>query len=339
MKKNTILIALMLLLHANILIAAERNIPIDMFLMIDKSLSMAEENRFNDLHHWVRTELIEQMLIPGDWITIYQFYEKPEHLLTLAIESENDKQQIIKTIDAIKPDGQYTDIGKALDTINESLQQREKNNRFKVLLLVTDLKHDAPWTSRYAGKPESFESPYLAEARVIPHGGWFEVTLDMDIQDNVVKTTSRLYGNMTANTSSRTETKNTGKNEDPLSATVQGKNQTPTGSEKNNAAQTSSNTTNQPAGNKTEQTTATNTAPHINNTKNSNTNTENSTDTTKTKPTGLAIPKTIAGISIYVWLLSAILLIILIIILMRYMSAQKRKREAEEYARRRKQNQ
>ena len=139
------------------------------------------------------------MLIPDDWVTIWEFYEKPYELQTLVIKNENDRNSLIKTIDNITPNGAFTDIGRALDAIQDSLNKRGKNNRYKILLLVTDLEQDAPWTSKYRGKQESFKSPYLAEARIIKHDNWYEITLDMDIQDKVVKTTKDLYTNIIDN--------------------------------------------------------------------------------------------------------------------------------------------
>ena len=173
--------------------AGERTIPVDVFLMIDKSQSMNEPGKFDSLHKWVRDTLVTEMLIPDDWITVWEFYEKPHELQTLTIKNENDRNALIKTIDNIIPDGAFTDIGSALDAIQTSLNKRGKNNRYKILLLVTDLEQDAPWTSKYRGKQESFQSPYLAEARIIKHDNWYEITLDMDIQDKVVKTTKELY--------------------------------------------------------------------------------------------------------------------------------------------------
>ena len=179
--------------------AGERSIPVDIFLMIDKSKSMAEPGKFDSLHTWVRDTLVTEMLIQGDWITVWEFYEKPHELQTMTIKDENDRARLIKTIDGITPDGAFTDIGSALDSIQILLNKRGRNNRYKILLLVTDLEQDAPWTSKYRGKQESFKSPYLAEARIIKHDNWFEITLDMDIQDKVVKTTKELYGNIIDN--------------------------------------------------------------------------------------------------------------------------------------------
>jgi len=179
--------------------AGERTIPVDIFLMIDKSKSMAEPGKFNSLHQWVRDTLVAEMLIPEDWITVWEFYEEPHELQTLTIKNEQDRAALIKTIDGITPDGMFTDIGSALDSIQDSLNKRGRNNRYKILLLVTDLEQDAPWTSKYRGKQESFKSPYLAEARIIKHDNWYEITLDMDIQDKVVKTTKELYTDIAAN--------------------------------------------------------------------------------------------------------------------------------------------
>ena len=193
LKIKSVFFAVSFFLMSFALFAGERTIPVDIFLMIDKSQSMNEPGKFDSLHKWVRDTLVTEMLIPEDWITVWEFYEKPHELQTLIIKNENDRNTLIKVIDNITPDGAFTDIGSALDAIQVSLNKRGQNNRYKILLLVTDLEQDAPWTSKYRGKQESFKSPYLAEARIIKHDNWYEITLDMDIQDKVVKTTKALY--------------------------------------------------------------------------------------------------------------------------------------------------
>ena len=199
LKVKSIFCILVFCILSYVTFAGERTIPVDVFLMIDKSKSMNEPGKFDSLHKWVRDTLVTEMLIPEDWITVWEFYEKPYELQTLVIKNENDRNSLIKTIDNITPNGAFTDIGSALDAIQDSLNKRGKNNRYKILLLVTDLEQDAPWTSKYRGKQESFKSPYLAEARIIKHDNWYEITLDMDIQDKVVKTTKDLYTNIIDN--------------------------------------------------------------------------------------------------------------------------------------------
>lgn len=173
--------------------AGERTIPVDIHILIDKSLSMSEPGRFDSMHVWVRDHLLGQILIEGDYISVYQFYGEIDHLLATKITGDSDRQAVIDTINTIKPDGAFTDIGLALDTLKKDLDDMEKTDRYKILLLLTDLRQEAPWTSRYAGIETTYESPYLAEARILPHDNWFEITLDMDIQERVVKTSNQLF--------------------------------------------------------------------------------------------------------------------------------------------------
>lgn len=187
------LILLLILLLSGPLYAGERTIPVDIFLMIDKSLSMSELGRFESMNRWVSDQFLDQILIEGDWVSIYQFYGNCEHVLTREVSSENDRQKILEAVKSIKPNGKYTDIGLALDTLKEALARRGDNGRYKIMLMLTDLKQEAPWSSRYAGTMDRFNSPYLAEARVIEHDHWYEITLDMDIQDRVVKTSRELF--------------------------------------------------------------------------------------------------------------------------------------------------
>ena len=190
--------------------AGERTIPVDIFLMVDKSLSMAEPGKYDSMQDWVKSHFLEQMTIPGDWIILYQFYGTPEHVLTVEMKTEAEKERIISAFMDIRPDGQYTDIGLALDTLQEALEPRKDNGRYKIMLLLTDLKQEAPWSSRYAGVSDSFDSPYLAQARTVAHDNWFEITLDMDIQDQVVKTSQELFAFLSENREERSKSGSAG---------------------------------------------------------------------------------------------------------------------------------
>lgn len=176
--------------------AGERTIPVDLYIMIDKSLSMAEMGRFESMQAWVRDYLAKQVLIHGDTVSIYQFYGATDHLLKLTVKSEQDRQKVVQTIDTIRPDGEFTDIGLALETLKTAIDQTPPDERYTILLLLTDLHQEAPWSSRYAGVQERYESEYLAEARIVEHNAWYEITLDMGIQDRVVLTSNELYSSI-----------------------------------------------------------------------------------------------------------------------------------------------
>ena len=179
--------------------AGERTMPVDMIIMIDKSLSMQDPGRFDSLQQWVLNELIGEIIINGDWISIYQFYESPEHLISIEVKGKEDTAKIIKTIREIQPNGRFTDVGKALDKIQEAVNERGKNGRYKVLFMLTDLEQDAPMTSKYSGKQKKFSSPYLVESRIIKHDNWYEITVDMGLQDKVVKNSKALFSDLLKN--------------------------------------------------------------------------------------------------------------------------------------------
>ena len=179
--------------------AGERTMPVDMIIMIDKSLSMQDPGKFDSMQQWVLDELIGQIIITGDWISIYQFYESPEHLLSIEIKGKEDTDKIIKTVNKISPNGRFTDVGKALDKIREAVNQRGENGRYKVLFMLTDLEQDAPITSKYSGKQKKFSSPYLVESRIIKHDNWYEITVDMGLEDRVIKTSKSLFSDLTQN--------------------------------------------------------------------------------------------------------------------------------------------
>lgn len=190
-KKYFLIFALIFI--TEISFAGIRKNPVDIFLMVDKSLSMAMQGKFDSICKWIKDEFVNDSVIYLDNIIIYSFYENVEKLLTITINNDNDKQKVIDVITSIKPDGKYTDIGKMLDIIREETEKRKHDNRYKVLILMTDLVQDAPWTSRYAGKQELFKSPYLQYARIIKHDLWYEIIFDIDSTDRVEKRTQELY--------------------------------------------------------------------------------------------------------------------------------------------------
>ena len=197
--KKLIFIFLLLAVVLFNLNAGERTMPVDMIIMIDKSLSMQDPGKFESLKRWVLDELIDQIIITGDWISIYQFYESPEHLISIEIKSKEDTKKIIKTVNKISPNGRFTDVGMALDKIQEAVNQRGENGRYKVLFMLTDLEQDAPITSKYSGKQKKFSSPYLIESRIIKHENWYEITVDMGLQERVVKTSKELFSDILKN--------------------------------------------------------------------------------------------------------------------------------------------
>ena len=176
--------------------AKEREEPIDVFVLLDKSLSVGESHSFEGIIAWADEQLAGQLLERGDWITIFQFYGACENLLTTTITEDADKLLVRDALAGIRPDGRFTDIGQALDVLRDVLDTREGNGRYKVMLLLTDLRQEGHWTSRYPGVIDPFKSSYLDDARVINHGGWYEITLDMHVRDAAAELSKEIFSEM-----------------------------------------------------------------------------------------------------------------------------------------------
>lgn len=148
--------------------ADERDENIDVFLVLDKSLSMEEE--IGAVKEYVADSIIDELLIPGDHLIVISFYGKAESLLTIKVTE--DKSGILKKISEIQADGRFTDIGNALDTLKNSVAERRTEGRREYLLLITDGIQEAPQTSKYYSPDGTFNHEFLENTKEIVMQGW-----------------------------------------------------------------------------------------------------------------------------------------------------------------------
>ncbi len=156
---------------ASPLFSDERTENIDVFLVLDKSLSMVEE--IDSVADYVVQELIESTLIPGDFFLVIQFYGQAETLVTRnitdTVSSKTEVEDIIRTIEA---DGHFTDIGNALDTLRSTLSNYQDRDKRRYMLLITDGKQEAPPQSIYYSPDGTFNHEFLENSKVIQKQGW-----------------------------------------------------------------------------------------------------------------------------------------------------------------------
>lgn len=157
-----------LLLSINILEADERNENIDVFLVVDKSLSMEEE--IQAVKEYIDESIIDELLIPGDYLVIITFYGKAE--IHVSEEVNRDRSSVQEKIDLVDADGRFTDIGNAFDILKEALSQRGEQDRRKYLLLITDGIQEAPPESKYYSADGSFNHEFLLNTKEILMEGW-----------------------------------------------------------------------------------------------------------------------------------------------------------------------
>jgi hypothetical protein len=151
-------------------------------------------DKVSAVRDWVSASIVDQMLIPGDYLVIVAFYGKAEVLVSEAVNSDSDKEAVKRKISQISGNGRFTDIGNALDAIKAQVAQREKDGRGKYLLLLTDGIQEAPPTSKYYSKDGSFNHEFLQNTKTIPEKGWKVVILGIGNDTQARDLASQLKG-------------------------------------------------------------------------------------------------------------------------------------------------
>jgi hypothetical protein len=151
-------------------LADTRTSTIDVIIALDKSLSM--ETKIGAVEAWVNSSIIDQLLIPGDFLVIVDFYGKAEVIISQQVKDDADKLALKKVISRIKGNGSFTDIGNALDAVKAEVAKLETDKREKYILLLTDGIQEAPPTSKYYSKNGQFNHEFLANTKTIQEKGW-----------------------------------------------------------------------------------------------------------------------------------------------------------------------
>jgi len=166
--KRTAFACLLFLILSGMAYADNRTENIDLFLVIDKSLSM--ESKIGAVKAYVDQSVIQNMLIPGDYICVIDFYGQAHILLSSVIGK--DKAPVIDAVNAIRADGHWTDIGNALDKLRQVIDSGTYPDHRKYFMLITDGVQEAPPTSKYYSSSGSFNHAFLENTKTIQEKGW-----------------------------------------------------------------------------------------------------------------------------------------------------------------------
>ena len=105
--------------------ADDREENIDVFVVLDKSLSMVEE--IESVREYVELSIVENLLITGDQLVLITFYGEAETAFMGKIDTE--KTFLRSVIREIEADGRFTDIGNALDMLRDTIPLAEIKDR------------------------------------------------------------------------------------------------------------------------------------------------------------------------------------------------------------------
>jgi Mg-chelatase subunit ChlD len=168
--KNVILAAVLAVVSALPALADTRKDNIDVIIALDKSISM--EKKIGAVESWVNSFIIDQLLIPGDYLVVVAFYGKADVAISQTVNGDSDKAGLKESILKLKGDGRFTDIGNALDVIKAQVDSRESDGREKYVLLLTDGIQEAPPGSKYYSKNGKFNHAFLVNTKTIQNKGW-----------------------------------------------------------------------------------------------------------------------------------------------------------------------
>jgi hypothetical protein len=175
MKK--ILISVFLLLFVCSLFSqtqADRNAPKrDVFVILDVSGSMINQNKFSNVKEYLSGEVIDGLLKNGDTFSFITFGDYAAERFSRSVNSDSDRESIRTDIAKIEPDHNYTDIGMAMEKLAELLEQREQSGVRRVILFITDGLNAPPPGSPYSGKDLALDERFRSLGEKISRGGWF----------------------------------------------------------------------------------------------------------------------------------------------------------------------
>ncbi len=155
----------------------DRAEPVDIIIALDKSLSMEEE--IEAVKQYVNSNIIDARLQNGDFFLIVAFFGKSQVVVSDFIQGDDHKLEIKKTVDTIAADGEWTDIGNALDKLKAEVEKRSQVRRPKTLLLITDGKHEPPPSSKYHSPQGWASHEYMKATTETQKKGWKIIVLGL----------------------------------------------------------------------------------------------------------------------------------------------------------------
>ncbi len=182
-------LSFLLLLSISSLFGDNRADNIEIYLVLDKSLSMVEE--IESVKEYVITDLVDKIVIDGDYFTLIPFYGKSSVSFKGTITSPGDLALLKENIEGIKADGRFTDIGNALETLRETINTNNSEIR-KYMLLITDGKQEAPPESPFYSPDGSFNHEFLKNTKEIQKAGWKVIVLGIGTDSAAKELAKRL---------------------------------------------------------------------------------------------------------------------------------------------------
>jgi hypothetical protein len=188
--KRFLMLTLISLLFLGSAHADERSDAIDIFILIDSSLSMQEA--MPAARDYVAGELIGRVALPGDYVMVLSFYGGQDILWQDELRSEGDKAELVRSLRGLEAVGRFTDIGAALDALDSLVIARGLPERAKYIVLVTDERQEAPYGTRYYSPNYNIEHRLLEYVKRDDRGLFRVITIGYGLSDKIADQTQAL---------------------------------------------------------------------------------------------------------------------------------------------------
>lgn len=182
MKRPSILVLLLVTALAGVP-AESRSASVDFVVLMDTSLSMADA--IADARRYAAGEIIGRLVERGDWVAVLKFYGKTEVAWQGEITGDTDVAAVVRSLNELKADGRFTDIGNALDSMDRLLTERGHPERPKYILLLTDERQEAPKDSRYYSPDYVISHPLLEYIKRVDMGTFRVITIGYGLSARV----------------------------------------------------------------------------------------------------------------------------------------------------------
>lgn len=152
-----------------------RSTSVDFVLLIDTSLSM--ERAIAPASRYAAGEIIGRLVEPGDWVSVIKFYGRTESVWQGDVKTQADIASIVRSLQGLKADGRFTDIGSALDAMERLIRERAHPERPKYILLITDERQEAPAGTTYYSPDYTVHHPLLEYVKRVDMGSFRVITI------------------------------------------------------------------------------------------------------------------------------------------------------------------
>lgn len=168
---------------------------LEIVALIDTSGSM--KPYIGDVLEFTEKSILGSFVKKGDRVHIVRFDEKVRVVATI----DTFKNLDLSWKNDMVADGQFTDLGEAIDNAKQMMEKLEQEATEKglrkkiVLFFLTDGKNAPPPNSKYATQNGEFHSNFIKNCEIIKQSGWQIVTTAIGSETDAEKLSGLIGGN------------------------------------------------------------------------------------------------------------------------------------------------